>query len=192
MTVTTFFLLRHAESQPDPHLDESKWLLSKRGEEQADALVEDLGRLGIDRVFSSPYQRALDTVQRFAADSGLEVISVDALRERKLTTSFATDFESLITRAWDDLDFALPDCESGLACQTRMFELVSNLVLEYPGKKLLLSTHGNALALLLNRLDPDYGFDFWRSLRNPDLIKVIHEHGGFRIEGVILQRKYQS
>jgi len=34
------------------------------------------------------------------------------------------------------------------------------------------STHGNALGLYLNHLDPSFGFEAWRALRTPDLIAV--------------------
>ncbi|WP_251129921.1 histidine phosphatase family protein [Exiguobacterium sp. CH10] len=37
---------------------------------------------------------------------------------------------------------------------------------------ILLVTHGNLLALLLQRLDPKYDFETWRTMRNPDVYRL--------------------
>jgi hypothetical protein len=36
----------------------------------------------------------------------------------------------------------------------------------------LVSSHGNAIGLYLNRLDSSFGFEAWEEMRNPDLFAV--------------------
>lgn len=71
-------------------LDESdeRVELSDRGREQADALARRLGKLPASEApgvaISSPYRRALATAERALADTGLEVLLDERLREREL------------------------------------------------------------------------------------------------------------
>ncbi|MBR2758731.1 MAG: histidine phosphatase family protein, partial [Exiguobacterium sp.] len=41
-----------------------------------------------------------------------------------------------------------------------------------PHASTLLVTHGNLLALLLQHLDPQYDFETWRTMRNPDVYRL--------------------
>ncbi len=60
--MTTIFLLRHAESAPHKDLPEPEWPLSEQGAKQALEICDLLLPLNIDRIFSSPYKRARETV----------------------------------------------------------------------------------------------------------------------------------
>ena len=169
---TNVLLIRHAESRPDPALPESEWPLSERGQLQAHALAQPLATQGIEVLYSSPYRRAIDTVNPFAVAAGLQIRTDARLRERRLTHGFHPDWKRLIEKAWDDLRFALPGCESGLDCQARIRECLDGLVLKNPGRKIAIATHGNAIALYLNSLDKTFGFQGWASLKTPDVFSV--------------------
>ncbi len=191
-TETLVYLVRHAESSPISEVPEAEWPLSAKGRNQVEQLKADLLPLNIDLIFSSPYLRARQTVAPFAEANRLEISICEGLKERKLKDGFVEDFDELIKRAWQDFNFALPGCETGLNCQARMFALLEQLTEQNPGKKLLLSSHGNAIALLLNRLDNRFGFDFWRGMRNPDIIKILSRENQFEVQGSVLDRSYQS
>lgn len=79
----TLFLLRHAAAG-----DRSKWdgidavrPITKKGKRQAAALVEYLKNRGIERIYSSPYTRCVQTVEPLAEAIGAKVIEHDALAE---------------------------------------------------------------------------------------------------------------
>jgi 8-oxo-(d)GTP phosphatase len=79
----TLFLLRHAAAG-----DRSKWdgidavrPITKKGKRQAAALVEYLRNRGIERIYSSPYTRCVQTVEPLAEAIGTKVIEHDALAE---------------------------------------------------------------------------------------------------------------
>ena len=79
----TLFLLRHAAAG-----DRSKWdgidavrPITKKGKRQAAALVEYLRNRGIERIYSSPYTRCVQTVEPLAEAIGAKVIEHDALAE---------------------------------------------------------------------------------------------------------------
>lgn len=79
----TLILVRHAIA-----MRRRDWIgrdelrpLTPRGERQAEALAGVLEPLGVDRVLSSPSVRCIDTIQPFAARTGLVVELLDELRE---------------------------------------------------------------------------------------------------------------
>jgi len=174
---TTVFLLRHAESAPCRDIPELEWSLSAEGEKQAIILPDYLISLNISRIFSSPYRRAVATVAPFAENVGLEVEIVSDLRERKLKDGSNDDWLVILKRSWADFNFSLPNCESGRACQERVKHCIEGLVAGNSGRNILVSSHGNAIGLYLNSLDPSFGFDDWASIRNPDLFKIVYQNG---------------
>jgi 2,3-bisphosphoglycerate-dependent phosphoglycerate mutase len=89
---TTVYLLRHAESERDPAQKEPEWPLSTQGRQQAQELFDRLSTLGIDAIYSSPYLRAVATVEPFAAESGFSIQIDHDLRERKFFDGITPDF----------------------------------------------------------------------------------------------------
>lgn len=79
----TLFLLRHGAAG-----DRSKWTgvdatrpLTKKGRRQATALAESLQGRGIEKIYTSPYTRCVQTVEPLAEAIGAKVIEHDALAE---------------------------------------------------------------------------------------------------------------
>ena len=170
--ISTVYLLRHAETQPDPDIPEPDWALSSRGRQQALDLIPVLEELGVDVITSSPYLRAINTVRPFADRLGLEVTVHPDLRERKLIEGMAPDFRALLRKTWEDFQFAAPGGESSAACQARVRRAINELTTRNQGLTLLLASHGNAIGLYLNSIDGSFGFDDWSRMKNPDLFKV--------------------
>jgi 2,3-bisphosphoglycerate-dependent phosphoglycerate mutase len=173
---TTIYLVRHAESQPSAEVPEPAWPLSARGLAQAQALVPAMRELGIVAIYASPYLRAQHTVAPLAAALGVELQVVDALRERALgQLERGADHRAMVERYWADPGFALPDGESNTACTLRVAPAIAQLAARHRGDAIAIASHGNALALYLATLDPRFGFEQWRSMRNPDLFRVVHD-----------------
>jgi 2,3-bisphosphoglycerate-dependent phosphoglycerate mutase len=173
MAESTVYLLRHAQSSPSQEVPEAVWGLSGSGKEQADILAKVLVRLELDRIFSSPYRRAIDTVTPYCRLTNSTVEIEEDLRERKLKEQFVEDHRSLNKKAWQDFSFALPNCESGHSCQCRIASCISRLEKANRGQRILVSSHGNAIGLYLNTIDPTFGFDAWERMKNPDLYKLV-------------------
>lgn len=80
----TVYLVRHAVAQTRSdwgNKDDDLRPLTKRGERQAEGLVELLARADVRRISSSPAVRCVDTIQPLARKLGLEVRTTDALME---------------------------------------------------------------------------------------------------------------
>ena len=175
---TRVLLVRHAESRPDPAVLEPDWPLSEKGATQAEKLTQHLRGQGIAAVYSSPYRRAIDTVRPFARFAGLEIQIERDIRERRLVAEYRDDIPALLRRAWDDLGFAVPGCESGLECQARVRKCVDQLARSNLGRTIAVASHGNAIALYLNSLDATFGYEGWSAMRNPDVFSIRYLAGG--------------
>ncbi|MCG8607665.1 phosphoglycerate mutase family protein [bacterium] len=169
---TTLFLLRHAESTPSSDLPERDWPLSAKGRRASQQIVKSLQPLQIERIVSSPYLRAIQTVEPFSAAVGLKVEVLADLRERKLTSGFDHNWSQVVRKAWQDLSYCLPGCESGYDCQGRIVCCLRQIATDHVGKNILVSSHGNAIGLFLNSLDSSFGYTDWAEMTMPDLFRI--------------------
>jgi len=158
------YLVRHCEAtgqEPDAPL-------TPEGQTQAAALADFLTPFPIDRILSSPFQRARDSVAPLAARRGLPIETDARLIERVLATMPLPDWRTHLRLSFDDLDRCLPGGESGRTALTRATAVVDD-VRRHPARTTVIVTHGNLLALLLRYFDERVGFDAWETLTNPDV-----------------------
>jgi len=189
--MNTVHLLRHAKPlPPDGTTDVS---LSEAGRSNAVAIVPILGSLGIRRIVSSPYKRALETVQPFAAcacnEKGTAVdtmLEIDArLRERDMPLAEGPEHHIEQVRiSFGDADFAPEGGESFRQTSARALSCLRGLLKETPAG-LLLVGHGQCLTLILRSVDERAGFEFWKSLPTPAIVELKideeAESGSFRL-----------
>ena len=100
-TMTTVYFVRHAEPNYDNH-DDLLRELSPKGLQDRKRVTEFLAEKQIDIVLSSPYRRAVDTIQDFADRYGFEVQIVDDFRERKVDDTWIEDFTAFSKKQWED------------------------------------------------------------------------------------------
>lgn len=172
--MTTIYFVRHAHSTYTP--DEFARPLSERGMHDVAEITNLLIDEGVDIVTSSPYKRAVQTVQGIADYLGQDVVVMDDLRERTLTSAPAKDFTSAMETVWKSPAFAWEGGESNVQAQSRGIEALQSLFRTYEGKNVVLGTHGNIMVLMLNYFDARYGYDFWKELDMPDLYKATFEN----------------
>jgi 2,3-bisphosphoglycerate-dependent phosphoglycerate mutase len=84
----------------------------------------------------------------------------------------AKDFPGAVRATWTDFGFSHPGGETNAAAQTRGLALVQNLSQRCPDAQIVLGTHGNLMALIVNGILPALGYAFWRSLTMPDVYRL--------------------
>ncbi len=161
--MTSIYLVRHAHADWTP--DESR-PLSTRGEASAERLADLPEPAPIAAVYASPSRRARDSVAPLAARKGLAVRELHALRERELSARPVGDlhFEDVVRATWDDPAFAWPGGETNQAAQRRGVMVIRELVARHRHEQIVVGTHGNLLALILQHYDPSIDFAFWQRL----------------------------
>lgn len=157
------YLVRHCRAsgqQPEAELTEE-------GKKQAQSLADFFKGKGVIHIISSPYTRAVQSIAPAAEHLGLPVETDARLVERVLSTEDLPDWMEHLERSFSDSDKKLPGGESGREAAERGLEVLRSA----PAQSILV-THGNLMALLLNHFEPDFGFEGWKALANPDIFEV--------------------
>lgn len=169
----TIYFIRHCRATGQ----EPESALTIDGELQAEALAEFLMDKQIDRIISSPYSRAIQSIQPFANLSAIP-LNLDArLSERILSTDNCPDWMEKLNASFEDMDLKFPGGESSREATQRVREVVSAL-LDSGANNAVLVSHGNLLALIIRSFDKDFGFKEWRAMTNPDVFELKHGTDG--------------
>jgi len=135
--------------------------LSDRGRQQVARVAERLKRVGADALFSSPLQRALTTAQKIAEWTGLEIRTLDDLREmnygrwegQKFLDVRKTDEENYQSWITDD-EFACPEGESHAQVRGRIVHALSVVTgsTQKLANRVIIVTHGTAIRVAVTVL----------------------------------------
>jgi 2,3-bisphosphoglycerate-dependent phosphoglycerate mutase len=124
----------------------------------------------IDCYVSSPYKRAIQTIENAAGDYEIELF--EDLREREIGRIPDNKFKESKLQVYEDFEFSFPEGESSNDAQHRAITVLLDLLQAYEGKKIVLGTHGDIMTLMLNYFDKTYHYDFWESTTIPDVYKL--------------------
>lgn len=113
-------------------------------------------------IISSPYTRAILSVEGLAKLLNKEVQIFEDLRERHFAAELIENAElmSSIRESFNDPDYTLIGGESNAECQNRAIAILKPILNEHRGKKIAVGTHGLVMTLMMNHFDPAYGLDF--------------------------------
>ncbi len=170
----------HAEGQ---HKDSP---LSKRGNKQAFELSNTIGNLSftVDRIISSPYLRAKDSIKPFADRANLQIETDTRLEERMLSNEPIDDWIDILEQSFHNYLFKLPGGESSQEALNRANSVINECLNDANYQNIVIVTHGNLLALMLQRFQVEFGFHEWKSLTNPDMYLVQKIGGEFLVERI--------
>jgi|SRR5699024_2289987 len=168
--LTNIYFVRHAHSTYTP--DELGRPLSSRGLWDAEKVNDFLEKSSIDTIISSPYKRAIQTVKGIAKLCKREITIDSGFKERVLSSSPVLDFNSAITKVWEEPSFCWEGGESNIIAQRRGVNATFKVLERYEGKNLVVGTHGNIMVLTMNYFDTTYDFNFWKNLDMPDIYKL--------------------
>nr|WP_066295481.1 histidine phosphatase family protein [Bacillus sp. FJAT-29937] len=173
------YIIRHCEAEGQP--PESK--LTNNGLKQALDLSEFFSEMKIDRILSSPYKRAIDTIEPLAKQLNIEIELNRKLTERILSTENLPDWLEKLRATFDDMELKFEGGESSQAATERIVEVAEEI---FNGEKenTIIVTHGNLMSLLLKYYKNDFGFDDWKSLSNPDVFLLRNENNEVTFERV--------
>lgn len=173
------YVVRHCRAEGQ-HPDAG---LTGEGCAQAEALADFLADRGIQRIVSSPFRRALQSVAPLAERLRLQVETDERLVERILSHEDLPDWPDRLRETFEDLDLSFRGGESSRVAIGRAASVVHD-ILEDRAATTALVTHGNLMTLLLKSFDDRFGFDDWKKLTNPDVFCVIVEREKAVVERV--------
>ena len=172
---TTIYMIRHAKS-PFVVGQELTRELSTQGLIDAKKVADIMDNKKIDLIVSSPYTRAIQTIEEIATNKDIEIIVYEELRERQLKGAFKLTEDEIyqaIKTSFEDIDFHLTDGESIRDVQNRAIPVIKDLLNNYEGKTIIIGTHGNVMTIIMNYFDKAYGYEFWKNTSKPDIYKLV-------------------
>ncbi len=163
--MTEIYFVRHAEANNQNHDDERRELTEKGLVDRAlvTAFLQDKA---IDLVYSSPFKRAVDTLQDFAVSYGHPIVRIADFRERKISDSWIEDYAGFSQHQWHDFTFKLTGGESLQEVQARNLRALHDLLVKHRGKRIAVGSHGCSLSVLINYYDNTFGYSSFEKIRN--------------------------
>lgn len=108
--------------------------LTEQGLQQSLELAEFLHDKGIDRIVSSSYRRAHDTITPLADRMGVAVVLDERLTERILSGRNAPEWREMLRRTYEDLDLCFEGGESSRTAMHRAVSVVHEVHAEFKPK----------------------------------------------------------
>ncbi|WP_421379426.1 histidine phosphatase family protein [Bacillus salacetis] len=161
------YIVRHAKAEGQP--PEAR--LTKLGEKQAQSLLKFFEGRKIDTVYSSPFLRAVKTIEPLANKRGLSVIQDERLAERILSVINLDDWMIHLQKSFEDFDYVLDGGESNRAAYERASSFIEDIIISGHDNIIAVS-HGNLATLLLNYFDDRFGYKELMELSNPDVFHI--------------------
>ncbi|PFM98491.1 histidine phosphatase family protein [Bacillus cereus] len=172
---TYIYMVRHGES---PKLEGSERTrgLTEKGSLDAHRVTDILKTEEIDIFISSPYKRAVLTIEKTADFYEKEVLIYENLKECIFLSEdqIISDKEvyPLVKKMFSNPDFARMEGESYADCQRRVVKVLKEILMDFQGHKILIGTHGLVMTLMMNYFDKQYGFEFLMNTSKPDIYKM--------------------
>ena len=163
---TKLFIVRHAETEGNVQkrlTGRHDYNITQAGKETIQKLTEKFKYINVDSIYSSPAERAIDTVQDIANFKNCRIIINENLAEM-----FFGIYDGL---KWEDVDKInpiireiqmqtneiknIPNQESMKHVADRMYKCISNICIKNPEKSVLIASHGVAIEAFLRKITGD-------------------------------------
>ncbi|ATF15700.1 histidine phosphatase family protein [Brevibacillus brevis X23] len=175
---TFIYMVRHGES-PKTEGDERTRGLTDKGRSDAHLISQLLKSERIDAFISSPYKRAMATIEELAQSVGKEIVVFEELKELVFigNDQIMADNEvyPLVKQMFAEPDFSLPGGESVRICQNRAIRTLRKILEQYRGQKVVIGTHGAVMTLMMGYFDNQYDLAFLLKTSKPDIYKMEFE-----------------
>lgn len=154
------YFVRHCEPEGFSHSsDNYNRVLTPKGLEDTAYVTSYLEEQHVDTVLSSPYLRAMQTVEPFARKHNIRIEKAFDLCERRLAIFLDSEnFLPFVRRQWADFNYREADGESLREVQNRCIAVVEDVLERYPMGHVALGGHGTAICTVINRYYPGFGF----------------------------------
>ncbi|KRG13718.1 histidine phosphatase family protein [Lederbergia galactosidilytica] len=171
------YIIRHCEAEGQS----ANSPLTEKGFVQANELSNFLADVKVDRIISSPFLRAVQTIKPFAEKKKIDIEMEGRLTERILSSIFYSDWMEKLEATFEDLNLKYEGGESSNEAKNRIIGVVND-ILASDAEHTIVVAHGGIISLLLNHYDKNFGFEQWKALGNPDIYLLSHSQNDVAIK----------
>lgn len=177
------YLVRHCEAEGQSV--EAK--LTELGSKQAIDLAEFFSAIDIGQIISSPFLRAVQSIEPMSQNKNLTITIDNRLSERKLSSTDLPNWPEKLKATYSDFVLKFDGGESSQEATNRAISVIEEIIKDDNHHITLLVTHGNLMSLLLHYYNDNFGFENWEKLSNPDVF-----HLQFKNNEVSYKRLWQE
>ena len=173
MAKKKIYLIRHGKASMEGSDRERN--LDEDGKIQAISLCKKIKKEFHDKkikIFSSPFARAVQTVENLSQDMNVQIEQIVSLEEIKMGKDSQLTKHQIIEKMWEDKNFKTEDGVS-------QSEHVNNIKVEldkifndfYNNEyDLILVSHGNSIGIILKYFfNIQFAFEDWKKISMPDM-----------------------
>ncbi|HIZ54352.1 MAG TPA: phosphoglycerate mutase family protein [Candidatus Enterococcus avicola] len=184
------YFLRHSIRDTTVHHEQAP--LTLEGQQLAEEISAYFLDKKITQIYSSPFQRTIDTVKPTAQKLALEIQTIDLFRERSVGEWLA-DFDSFALQQWQDFDYKLLGGESLNDVANRVLPPFKKF-LKDTNESVLICGHGTALSVLFHSLtNGQFGYTDFLKMKMPDAYQLtFSDEQLIAFENITLQDKKQT
>jgi 2,3-bisphosphoglycerate-dependent phosphoglycerate mutase len=164
----TIYFVRHAKADGQ----EESAPLTEKGVDQARKLVDFFEGKSVDKIISSPFKRAVDTIQPLADFKGLPIVVDKRLSERVLSGVPLEDWQEKLKQSFENFEMVIDGGESHTAGMKRAISILEE-VLNSEDNHIILVSHGNLTILLIRYFNESFGFEELMEMSNPDVFELV-------------------
>lgn len=151
----TFYFLRHGETKRDKSIPISKWVLSDKGIQQVERLVNEDTFKEADLIFSSTEEKAFQTAQPIADSLGKEITQLAEISELNRDQGGfmePEEYEKAVRYCLEQIDKSVHNWETATHALNRFTRKVEKLDRQYENKKILVVGHAFTINLYFAKL----------------------------------------
>jgi len=165
--VKHIYVIRHCEAKGQS----SDASLTEQGFQQAEVLADFFADKKIDRIISSPFLRAIQTIEPLSTRENINIEMDERLSERILSTSDLPDWYEKLKATFTDMELKFEGGESSNEAMERIVNVVEE-TFKSKSEHTIIVSHGNIMTLLLKHYNSDVDFQLWTQLSNPDVFRL--------------------
>lgn len=162
--MTTVYFVRHAEPDLSNHNDLTRDLTPK-GIKDRKFLIDYFKNKKLDVAFSSPFKRAIRTIEPVAKSRNLKINQISEFCERKIGDEWISNFHEYCQKQWFDFDYKLENGESLNDTQKRNINALKNILAHYPDKNIIIGSHGTAIGTIINYFDKSFDYEKFQQIQ---------------------------
>ena len=172
--ITSVYFIRHA--RPDISIKDETRPLSLEGLKKSEELVKIFSEIKIDNIYSSPYKRAVQTIEPIANNKNIKIKIVKDFHEIKVSKDYwiGDNFNEFCKKQWNDFSYKLTGGESLFEVQKRNVKELNRILFKRKGMTIIIGTHGIALSTIINYYDKTFKYNNFENIADimPYIIKI--------------------
>ncbi|XRG79901.1 histidine phosphatase family protein [Rossellomorea sp. GAMAL-10_SWC] len=171
------YIIRHCEAEGQPY----EANLTERGLIQAKHLSNFFSKIKVDQIISSPFLRAIQSIEPTSNEKKIDIVLDERLSERKLSSIDLPDWLEKLKATFEDLELKFDGGESSQEATNRAISVIDEII-KSENQITIVVTHGNLMSLIIKQFNKEFGFENWKSLSNPDIYLLKFKNNEFDCE----------